>query len=294
MIARRLKMLRQLAPDIVHVTGLGWNDDLVLAAGLLRIPVILHVHLPEGAALRNLNRYVAAKVLFCSAFTERNFLHRKRIRGKSHLLYNVIQSDVFERAQPDRARFGLREHDVVVTMVSQIQHAKGLDVLLDAAARVLAVRSDVVFVHAGRDARGEPGYGDAIRARVQADPLLRAHVRFLGSRTDIPELMASSDVFVLPSRAEAFGLVVCEAMAAGKPVVVSDVGGIPEAVGLPPHGKLVHGFEPRDYADAILEVLSLPDMGREMGRLAQASVRARFHPDVIGTKLNAIYDSLLK
>lgn len=292
-LAHKVALLRELRPDLVHRTGFGWNDDLVVAAGLLRIPVALHVHVPEQAARQNMNRVAADRVLFCSDYERRNFRHPERIEGKAQVLYNVINVEPFSRALPDRARFGLRDDDVVIVSVSQLSHRKGLDIALEAARIVLAAHPEVVFVHAGPDAKDEPAYGETIRSEAAADPRLGDRFRFLGSRQDIPELMASSDIFLLASRAEPFGLVVGEAMSARLPVVVSNVGGIPEAVGVKENGCLVSPIEPSAFAAAIESVLALPDRGRAMGVRAAQSVRERFSGEVIGRQLNAIYDSLL-
>jgi glycosyltransferase involved in cell wall biosynthesis len=125
------------------------------------------------------------------------------------------------------------------------------------------------------------------------DPALRTRVRFLGPRQDIPELLKSIDLFVLPTRAEPFGIVIVEAMASGIPVVTTNTGGVPEIVTSEEIGRLVSDFTPAAFASTIAEVLSLPDHGRAMAGKAQESVRQRFDRSVIGQKLTSIYAEVL-
>jgi glycosyltransferase involved in cell wall biosynthesis len=114
-------------------------------------------------------------------------------------------------------------------------------------------------------------------------------VRFLGSRNDIPDLMASLDLFVLPTRAEPFGIVILEAMAAGLPVIASKVGGIPEILSSPEVGTLVDPLTPEAFASAVHEVLCRPDRGRSMGQKARASLIGRFDTVTGRERLQKIY-----
>jgi glycosyltransferase involved in cell wall biosynthesis len=118
-------------------------------------------------------------------------------------------------------------------------------------------------------------------------------VRFLGYRRDVPALMRSFDVFVLPTRTETFGKVVIEAMAAGCPVVVSDVGGIPEIVSGPELGTLMPPDDPRATADGILTYLADPQLASRVGKTGRAHVREHFSLDRMVERLQALYDAVL-
>lgn len=151
----------------------------------------------------------------------------------------------------------------------------------------------LVFVIVGPDGTGEEQFATQMRAQAVEDPALRNRVRFLGSREDIPEFLKSLDLFVLPTRAEAFGIVIVEAMAAGVPVVSTNTGGVPEIVNSAEIGLLVSDVTPAMFASRISEVLELPDRGRAMAAKAQDSVRQRFDSSVIGKKLGSIYAGVL-
>jgi glycosyltransferase involved in cell wall biosynthesis len=114
-------------------------------------------------------------------------------------------------------------------------------------------------------------------------------VRFLGSRGDMPDLMASLDLFFLPTRAEPFGIVILEAMAAGLPVIASKVGGIPEILTSPEIGSLVDPLTPEAFANAIREVLFRPDRGKSMGAKARLSLAGRFDTVTGAERLKKVY-----
>jgi L-malate glycosyltransferase len=101
-------------------------------------------------------------------------------------------------------------------------------------------------------------------------------VHFLGKRDNIEELIASSDLLLLPSDNESFGLVALEAMACEVPVVVSKVGGLPEVVTEGVEGYLVPPRDVAQMADRALDILGTPGKRLEMGRKARETARARF------------------
>jgi glycosyltransferase involved in cell wall biosynthesis len=176
--------------------------------------------------------------------------------------------------------------------VAQIVHGKGIDMLLEAARVLLRERDDLVFLIAGPVPEREKEFGGAMLAAADVPPL-RGRVRFLGSRKDIPNFLASIDLFVLPTRHEALGIVILEAMAAGLPVIASNVGGIPEMVTPPETGRLVDPIAAEAFTAAIREVLALPDRGKSMGERARHSIIGRFDTATGGQRLKEIYLNVL-
>ena len=290
-IQRMAKCLDDIRPDLVHVMGFEWNLDLVLAAWIRQIPVVLHVHTPEGAAFRNLHRIAASKVLFCSESERRHFQHLDRIDWKTDVLYNAVDVRRFAEAQPKRRELGLEPHQIAIGTIAQLRKGKGIDIILDVARRLRG--EHLVFVIVGPDGTGEERFAAQMRAQAVEDPALRNRVRFLGSREDIPEVLKSLDLFVLATRAEAFGIVLVEAMASGVPVIATDTGGVPEIVNSAEIGLLVSDVTAAMFANRIAEVLKQPDCGRAMAARAQESVRQRFDSSVIGNKLTSIYADVL-
>jgi len=160
------------------------------------------------------------------------------------------------------AELGLPDGAPLVLTVSRIAPQKDLDVLVDAAVavhRVTAGRSPGWLV-AGD---GDPALLAARACRAAAGG---AAVRFLGHRDDVPALLALADVFVLASRWEARSLAVQEAMAAGLPIVVTRVGGLPDLVG--DAGLTVPVRSPDALAAAVARLCADPGLARTLATRA--------------------------
>jgi glycosyltransferase involved in cell wall biosynthesis len=291
-VLRKAARLQELRADLLHVMGFEWNLDAVLAAWLQGIPVVLHVHVPESADFKNLHRFAASKVLFCSNFEKQNFSRLDRIQSKAEVLHNCIDVNQYANGTSIRPALGIKESDIVIGTVAQLTHRKGIDLLLDAAEILLASTANLVFLIVGRGHPEEREFESRVRARAEL-AAMKGRVCFLGSRSDVPDLLASMDLFLLPSRAEPFGIVILEAMAAGLPVVASAIGGIPEIITSGELGCLVEPLTGDSFAAAINKMLETPDRGRAMGQRARQSLYGRFDKAAVGRKLQRIYSDLV-
>jgi glycosyltransferase involved in cell wall biosynthesis len=155
--------------------------------------------------------------------------------------------------------------------------------LLEAAALV----PHAIFVLAG-DGPERP----ALEAQARSLGI-EGRVRFLGHRTDIPQLLAVSDLFVLPSLYEGLPLSVLEAMAAGKPVIATQIGGTSEVVTDGETGLLVKPRDSNALAAAIQRLLTDQDLANRLARSALDRVRHEFSSDVMVRRVSRIYQDLL-
>ncbi len=236
-------------------------------------------------------------VVCVSAATASNLLASGRAVDSSrvHVIFNGVEVDRFAGADPASdvvswaTERGLRR---LVACVSPVVRWKGQDVLLDAMMRIAGSAPDLGLVLAGHDRFADPGYRDALAARL-ADPGLQGRVLVTGFREDIPSVLAAADVVVVPSVApDPLPRAVLEAMAAGKPVVASSTGGIPEAVEDGATGILAPPGEPEPLAEAILALTSDTERAREMGRRGQVLARRKFSLERHAESVAALYDSL--
>ncbi len=202
--------------------------------------------------------------------------------GKIRLIPNGVDCVAFAPARTDADR-PLRR----VVTVANLRPEKGHDTLIAAAADVVAARPDAEFLIVGDGPlRGE------LQRQVDARGL-GARVRFLGERSDVPALLASSDVFALPSRTEACPNGVLEAMAAGLPIVASRVGGVPELVESGVHGLLVEPDRPEQLAASLLDLMNRPQFAFAAGRAARERAVGRFSFDRMVSGFEHLYLSEL-
>jgi glycosyltransferase involved in cell wall biosynthesis len=148
--------------------------------------------------------------------------------------------------------------------------------------------ADFVLLCAGRD----DGIGSALAQRALALGLAPS-VRWLGSRSDIPELLAAADFAISASHHEGSSNAVLEAMAAGLPVVATAVGGTPEVVSHGIHGLLVAPRDPIALGRAVAEMAGAPDARAAMGRAAASRIEHDFSLPVCVARYLALYDAVL-
>lgn len=185
-----------------------------------------------------------------------------------------------------RAELGIGTDDPVIGTVCIMRPEKALDVLVRAAALVMAdfPRLRVVIAGDGED-----------RARLETviDQLgLEERVLLTGARTDVPDILAAIDVAVLSSDYEGSPLSILEFMDAGKPIVATRVGGVPELIDDGVHGVLVPPGDEAGLASAIGAVLRDPRGGSEMGARARERCRREFSLDSTAERLQQLYEQL--
>jgi glycosyltransferase involved in cell wall biosynthesis len=185
-----------------------------------------------------------------------------------------------------RRDLGLPAAGAVVGYIGRLEHDKGPDVLLDAAERLaVKVPSATLLVV------GDGPLRASLPARAAA-----AGVRavFTGQRSDVAALVRLCDVIAVPSRQEAFGRVIIEAMAARVPVVASAVGGIPEVCADRFTGLLVPPDDPDALAAALAATLSDPVATAARVRAAAADVAARFDIRMHAARVHAVYEAVFR
>jgi glycosyltransferase involved in cell wall biosynthesis len=186
----------------------------------------------------------------------------------------------------DLAAYAARMHEAPIrriVTVANLRQEKAHEVLFEAAPIVLQRCPDAEFIIAGDGPRRHELEGLA-RARG-----IGSHVRFIGHTDDVPSLLASSDMFVLPSRSEAFPNSLIEAMAAGLPIVATRVGGIVELVENQRTGVLVQPDDPRALGHAILDLIQWRSHAARLGRAARADVENRYSWDRMISSFERLY-----
>ena len=276
-VTRLTRLLRGLRPRLVHVTDV-WPQALV-AARLARVPrVLVTHHTPElprrdnlaGRTWWRLGWATRPEVVYTSEADR-----ARDGRTPSHVVPLGIDLDRFGSARP-----ALEKQRPLVGTVARLAPQKDHRTLVEAAR--LVPEAEFVLV-------GDGELREELERLAEGLP-----VRFLGARDDVPELLASFDVFALPSLYEGLCLAVIEAQAAGVPVVATPVGGIRETVVDGETGLLVPPGDPPALARAIRRLLEDRPAAEAMATEARRRVRERFSIDRMVEETLALYEGLAK
>ncbi len=294
------RLLRAARPDIVHTHGYFASVIGRLAARRAEIPVILtHVHSTYWEYRkrhlmieRKLSRFTQ-KIICCSRAVENFVKNTEKITDdKTIVIYNGVDEERFSPFKSPtsiRTELGMDEKAAVVGTVSSLTSHKGHEYFIQATSLVLNTLPSAKFLIVG---------DGPLRKKLenQAKNLnIHPSVIFTGTRKDIPEMLSLMDVFVLPSHTrEGLGIAIIEAMAAEKPVVATDIGGIPEVVNHGETGLLVPPGDPESLSKAIIELLQNPLRAKTMGEKGRTRVKEKFTTKKMLSEIEHVYQSLTR
>ncbi|MGV1098214.1 glycosyltransferase [Thiovibrio sp. JS02] len=221
---------------------------------------------------------------------------RRKVLGGSdtrrvRVLHNAVDIDNpmprSEKPRPVRELFGMPAAGRIVVSVGRFSPEKGMDILLEAFVLLVREVKDVHLLLVG-DGQERP----ALEAQV-ARLGLGGRVHFAGYSETPGDYVAEADVLVLPSRSEGIPNAVLEAMAMGKPVVATAVGGVPEVIEDGVSGRLVEAEQPAPLAQALAEVLTDRELSQRFVLGGRRRVREAFSVEARVATLQAIYRDVL-
>ena len=292
-----VRVLDRQRVDVVHAYLPGGNV-LAMAASAFHRPRLRVVSKralcdykdghPMFSFLEDLANLAADAVLVNSRAVAEDVVRTERfVDGKVFVVHNGVDTSAFPAGPP-----GPRGPDPAggraILCVANFFPYKGHLDLVDAARVVVAAEPSARFLLAGSDGGALP----SVRKRIAASSL-GAHVELSGFAREVPRLLEAAAFFVLPSHQEGFPNVVLEAMAAGRAVVATAVGGVPEAVEDGVTGLLVPPGNPEALAAAILVLLRDPVRAEAMGRAGREKVRSRFSLERAVGRMERAYLELL-
>ena len=210
------------------------------------------------------------------------------------VIYNSFDPDILHNAPYEQVLRAGNEGHLLVGMVASFRPRKGAEFLIDAMPEVLrrVPEARVVLAGHGGWVEGED-YLETLRKRALALGV-ESSLQILGFREDVPEILASLDVMVLPSLfGEGSSLVLMEAMALGRPVVASDTEGNDEVVEDGISGLLVPSSDAASLATAIVRLLEDPELARRLARAGQQRAKEQFAADAMARQYMDEYDLVL-
>ena len=294
-LARQLKALRI---DLVHCSDVMSGIHATFAARLAGLPVVCHVRNPHEqlAARARLQLRAVTHFVFVSRHVRDHFALAVP-NARASIIYDGLDLPDVSHSVANktiRGEFEIPPQRKLVGMAARLAAQKDYPTLIRAARRVLAIYPDAHFFVIG-DHSSTPSFAEHYRnlQGLTTELGVASHVTFTGFRADVPALLAAMDVVVLATHFEGFGLVLLEAMAHGRPVVATAVGGILEFVRHDETG-LLHRHE--DDGDLALQIVALlRDEGRAMrlGEAGRQLVKTDFTTERFAGLMGAVYRSLL-
>lgn len=289
--------------DIVHSHKFGSNAWAAVLCERARVPLFVpqeHTWSFEGKPQRKfLDRNLIARradmFVASSALDERRMAE---IVGIPPSKLRFIMPGIPPLAGPTpgrdvRAELGIPSDAPLVGVVATLRNQKALDILIRAAAQLRHEFPALRVIIVGGGEAQAPG----IKAELESliDRLgLREVVSLLGNRSDVVDLLAALDVATLSSDFEGTPLSVFEYMAAGLPVVSTDVGGVGDVVVEGETGFLVPRRNPVALADAIALLLRDPKLARRMGAAGRKRQRAEFTMAASAKRVEKLYEELVE
>jgi glycosyltransferase involved in cell wall biosynthesis len=302
-VARMTRLIRDERIDLVHNHNSKAQIYGGLAARIAGIPSLYHL---QGVPKPTLSRdglvsvlsvlIPARRTVACSNYVAQAFKSAWRMRRKVLVVHSgvILRASAFTGEGPTvRKEFGVSEEVPLVVMATRLQRWKGVHVFLDSAAHVVQERPETCFIVVGGTLFGlEKSYAEELRR--QADRLgLGQAVVFTGYRRDVSRFYAAADIVVHSSiEPDPFPTVLLEAMASGKPVVASNLGGPREIVEDGVTGLLVPPNSAEYLARAVLTLVRDPGRRVRMGRLGAARVRHLFTADLMVERFQALYEEM--
>jgi L-malate glycosyltransferase len=286
------KYLRRHKVVVAHSFDFYANVMLIPAARLAGVPLVIGSHRQLGDLLSPMKRRVQAalfrlcdRVICNSHAASKALIEHGLPSSKVAVIPNGISDASFARTEPALPR----SSDILrVGMIARMNDpCKNHVAFLRVAARLAANVSNVEFLLVG-DGLLRPSL-----EKMTQDLGLANRTRFLGNREDIPAVLASMDVLVLPSRSESLPNVIIESMAAGVPVVATSVGGVPELVKEGETGFLVPPEDDDRLLAAVERLLASPRLRAEFGERSRRLALANYSLNTIRDRYEELYTSLL-
>jgi glycosyltransferase involved in cell wall biosynthesis len=297
-IYKLYKLLKNCKFDIIHTHAYSAGTIGRMSAFLAGIPIIIsHNH----SVYDYYNRYyhfvewllslITDRIICISDIVNRFANETQRINAKKLMtIHNGIDS---EYTVSEKRTSGLRkeldipvDHSVICTIAHMEEH-KGIKYFLESASLLLQSRNDISFLLVGEGALKEE------LKILCADLKIEKNVIFAGERSDIPEILSLTDIFVLPSLREGLPLTILEAMACGKPVIATNVGGVPEVVKDGVSGILVPPKDTEALHSAMNELLGNREKLKKMGYNGKRVCNVSFDSKTMTGKIEDLYDSLM-
>ncbi|ODS34147.1 MAG: putative glycosyltransferase [Candidatus Scalindua rubra] len=292
--------------DIIHCHTSKGGFIGRLAAKLAGARIIIyspHGDIFEGYFCKLVTNFFVLLEKFAARFTdkiinlseieiERFLKHGIGTKQQLKHIYNGIDIKYYERTMASnlkkRDEFGLSKDDFICATVGRLVPVKGHTYLIKAIQKVIKVIPKARFLFIG-DGELKSELSEEIKSLG-----LQENIFLLGARRDIATTLSCINIFLLPSINEGFGMVLIEAMAAKKPVIATNVGGIPEVVIDGKTGILIPPKDTEGFSSAIIKLYNNPELSKRMGLAGYRRTKNIFNIETTVHELEDLYSELIK
>ena len=288
-----VRHLKKYKVDILHP-----HDNLSkiiggLAAKISGVKVVAHCHdlLKESLIEKVLILYQLLfldRIIAVSENVRRQFKVRGKIPAKVQTIYNAIDLGRYNltplKNNSLRKEFRITERDIVIGIIALFDDCKGHIYLFQALKRLVSEGMTNIICLVAGDGRRREELTSFVR-----NENLQDYITFLGYRNDIPEILKITDILVVPSVRESFGMVALEAMATKTPVIASAVGGLPEVIEDNKTGLLFPKGDIDSLCKALRYLIENPNIRKEMGEVGRKRVEEYFGIDSNIKKTEELY-----
>lgn len=293
------RMIRIGNIHLIHCHGYGSDNFGRVLGKLLRIPTIVHAHddnsnypLHQKLADFFLIPFTNKAIAVSETVKESCILKRRINRNNLSVLHNGIQLENFitlerDLIQKEKMRLNIKPGSKIIGTVARLRKEKGIKYLIQSVPKILNLFPDTVFFIAG---------DGPLRSELEnltKDLGIESRIIFAGFCNDIPAVLSIIDIFVAPSLTEGSPLGILEAMAMGKPIVASNVGGVKEILKDNETGLLVPPKNPEALAEKIIYLLKNGNESKSLVQKASEEIK-RYDINSYIKKLEDFYLELLK
>ena len=289
--------------DLVHVH---YSKDLwTIVPALMplhNVPLVFIKHVGTGKAKKDIfHRFLYHRVdhtIAISQVIKNNLIATHPISPeKISIVHHGIDMEEYRydvnACEQIRRELQIANDEIVIGTIGRLQIGKGHLEFLEMAGRITTLFKNIKFLIIGDPTHGEEDKAQPIYQKAK-DLKLEDNVLFLGFRKDIPRYLSAMDIFAFPSHAEAFGLVVIEAMAAARPVVSSKCDGVLDIITNEQDGMLVDPKNVDELTNAVRFLIENPDERLRLGENAVKTVYNRFTTSKMLDKIEEIYKNVIK
>jgi sugar transferase (PEP-CTERM/EpsH1 system associated) len=288
------KILRHEKPDVIHTHNTQPFIDGTIGALLAGVKTI--VHTDHARIFPDKRRYMFAewvmshfayKVVGVSDDTSQNLIRYEKISRKKVLtIPNGIDEKKFSikiDKKAKRRELGILGDGPIVGLGVRLTEGKGINYLLRAMPDIIEKFRDIILVIVGDGPAKDKLEKQSVGLGIDRNVL------FLGPRLDIPELLKLFDIYVLPSLSEGLPMVLLEAMAAGCPVIATNVGGVPTMIKHGENGSLIEPKNHKVLASEIIRLLSDKKLRNRYSKNGLNLFREKFSADIMTRKYEQLY-----